>query len=155
METARLQQQREEEAEARRQARAAEKAAEKSGFQRKPLVAPVAAAAKEETPWRRSRPEPAIPAARPESPAPAVGKYRPPIAAAGGGGGGWRAKLEAKQAAAATGGGGGGAAAAPAVVPPSTQASVPMKEESKLDEDGFQTVPVRGAKEVWRPRRGR
>jgi len=36
------------------------------------------------------------------------------------------------------------------------QAPVPLKEETtKMDEDGFQTVPARGAKEVWRPRRGR
>lgn len=55
--------------------------------------------------------------------------------------------MEAKAAAAAGGGGGRDAAAAPA-----NQASVPLKEETKLDEDGFQTVRP---KEVWRPRRGR
>ena len=151
METARLQQQREEEAEARRQARAAEKAAEKTGFQRKPVIAPVAAtAAKEETPWRRSRVDgqQPIPAARPESPAPPVAKYKPPVA----GGGGWRERLEAKQAAAAAAGGRDAAAPPPAVPAPTTQASVPLKEETKLDDDGFQTVRP---KEVWRPRRGR
>lgn len=150
METARLQQQREEEAEARRQARAAEKAAEKAGFQRKPLTAPAATAVKEETMWRRSRVDGQAPipaAARPESPAPAApAKYRPPIAA----GGGWRAKQ-----AAAAGGGGSRDGAAPPVVASPAHAPVPLKEESKLDEDGFQTVPARGAKEVWRPRRGR
>ena len=159
METARLQQQREEEAEARRQARAAEKAAEKAGLLRKPLVAPAAAvAAKEESTWRRTPradgPQPTVPAARSESPAPAVAKYKPPIA-----GGGWRAKMEAKQAAGGGGGGGGreAAAAAPAVVAPSAVqgSSVPLKEESKKDEDGFQTVPTRSTKEPWRPRRGR
>jgi translation initiation factor 3 subunit A len=155
LETARLQQQREEEAEARRQARAAEKAAEKAGSLRKPVVAPVAAAAKEETtPWRRPRADGQQPiaAARSESPAPPVAKYQPPVA----GRGGWRERLEAKQAAAASAGGGGGsrdaAAPAPAVPASTTQASVPLKEETKLDDDGFQTVRP---KEVWRPRRGR
>jgi translation initiation factor 3 subunit A len=104
--------------------------AEKAGFQRKPPAAPAATAVK--------------------APAPAPTKYRLPIAR---GGGGWRAKLEAKQAAA--GGGGSLDGAAPAVVASPAQASVPLKEESKLDEDGFQTVPVRGAKKVWRFRRGR
>jgi translation initiation factor 3 subunit A len=165
METARLQQQREDEAEARRQARAAEKAAEKAGLQRKPLVAPAAAVAtKEESTWRRTPrvdgPQPTVPAARSESPAPPVAKYRPNIA-----GGGWRAKMEAKQAAAAGGGGGGGgsrdaaaaAPAAPAVLAPTAAqaSSVPLKEESKMDGDGFQQVPTRSSKEPWRPRRGR
>ena len=130
VERARLQQQREEEAEARRQARAAEKAAEKAGLQRKPFITPsvVKAAVKEDSVWRRTPADATpIPAARPESPAPAAAKYKPPIA-----GGGWRARLEAKQAA-------GGDA---------------PKEELK-DDDGFQTVQPKATKELWRPRRGR
>ena len=35
---------------------------------------------------------------------------------------------------------------------PKTQATVPLKRDTKLDEDGFQSVR---AKEVCRPRRGR
>ena len=155
LEKARFQQQREEEAEARSQARAAEKAAEKAadkaGLQRKNLFAPTAAA-KEDSPWRRT-PTDGQPA-RSDSPAPAGAKYKPPA---------WRARVEPKQAA------GGGGEAAPAVGAPTpsvaaraaAQASVrahspvPSKEESKKDEDGFQTVPVRSTKEPWRPRRGR
>ena len=164
LETARLQQQREDEAEARRQARAAEKAAEKAGLQRKPLIAPTAvkAVAKEDPIWRRTPADgQPTPAARSESPAPAVAKYKPPIAA--GGGGGWRARQEAKL------GGGGSGEAAPVVTPaPAVPARVvaaqtstrpsspgPSREEPKKDDEGFQTVSSRATKEPWRPRRGR
>lgn len=141
VERARLQQQREEEAEAHRQARAAEKA----GL-RKPPPPPTKASAKEDPVWRRT-PADGQPV-RSESPAPAVAKYKPPIA------GGWRARMEAKQA---------GGEAAPAAVAPTpsvaaravAQTPGPSKEESKKDDDGFQTVPARSSKEVWRPRRGR
>jgi len=78
-----------------------------------------------------------------------------------------RAAIEALEAEARAGGGGGEAAPAVGAPTPSVaaraaaQASVranspvPSKEESKKDEDGFQTVPVRSTKEPWRPRRGR
>ncbi|KAJ7159870.1 translation initiation factor eIF3a [Mycena crocata] len=174
MEKARLQQQREEEAEARRVARAAEKSAPPV---RKPVVpAPPsgvrasAAAANGETGgvWRRGAgsgtPTGSVPAtptragmlgstpprAESPSPSPAAGKYVPGAmraAAAAGAGGGWRERQEAARA----------AAAAPALArvasPAPTPAPAPAKEESSKDDDGFQTVPEK--KGVWRPRRGR
>ena len=69
--------------------------------------------------------------------------------------------MEAKQA------GGGGETASTAPTPAvaartvaaqtsvRSSSPVPLKEEPKKDDDGFQTVPVRGTKESWRARRGR
>jgi translation initiation factor 3 subunit A len=161
-----LQQQREDEALARREAA-------RAAATRKPVAAPTAvpasvraSAGKEDNLWRRSTPVPshgataAAPPAplRSESPAP---KYRPGALSAAGGGGGWRQREEAAKAAAGGGGGGG----RPGAIPPRVTASprpnspAPLKDEPKKDEDGFQTVPTRGAGAgdrggVWRPNRG-
>ncbi|KAF8146234.1 hypothetical protein K438DRAFT_1735013 [Mycena galopus ATCC 62051] len=157
MEKARLQQQREEEAEARRIARLNEKAAPPM---RKPIVpnppsgiraAPVA----EGGVWRRTggagTPAPSAPPTptraaamgtppRAESPSPAAPAKYVPGALRGGapGGSSWRDKY-------ATSGG-------PA--PPGRVASpAPAPADAPKDDDGFQTVPEK--KGVWRPRRGR
>jgi translation initiation factor 3 subunit A len=154
LEKARLQQQREEEAEARRQAR---READKAASTRKPIVAPSAVRANGVDPgWRRETPANSTPPTptrathvveRPESPSPAaaVPKYRPGALA-----GGWRAREEAK--------GKETASAVPARVagtasPRPASPALPAKEEPKTDDDGFQTVDKKGA--VWRPRRGR
>ncbi|KAJ7019631.1 translation initiation factor eIF3a [Mycena alexandri] len=169
LEKARLQQQREDEAEARRQARFAEKSAPV----RKPIVpaartaapaAPAAANGGDGGVWRRpgATPAPSVPATptragtltgtppRAESPSPAVQKYVPGALRGGAPGGGWRERQQAAAAAAASGG-----ASSPARVasPAPAPAAAAPKEEPPKDDEGFQTVPEK--KGVWRPRRGR
>lgn len=159
MEQARLQLQREEEAEARRQARAAEKLAPV----RKPIVvAPpsVAARATNGDVWRRPTPTNSVPATptraslstppRAESPSPAApsNKYRPG-ALSGAAPGGWRAREQTKTAEAPVSRTGTPRPASPA---PSPLVTSP-KEDAKTDDDGFQKVPEKKA--VWRPTRGR
>ncbi|KAJ7725963.1 hypothetical protein B0H16DRAFT_1698201 [Mycena metata] len=151
LEKARLQQQREDEAEARRQARFAESqplSASPSSPPRAPphppppmavtVVVPV-------TPTRAGTLTGTPP--RAESPSPAVQKYVPGALRGGAPGGGWRERQAAAAAAAA-----GGPPSPVRVASPAPAAAAP-KEEPPKDDDGFQTVPEK--KGVWRPRRGR
>ncbi|KAJ6452266.1 hypothetical protein C8R45DRAFT_916283 [Mycena sanguinolenta] len=165
-EQARLQQQREEEAEARRIARANER----SVPVRKPIVpnppssvraAPAAAAAPEGV-WRRGggTPAPSTPSTptraatmtgtppRAESPSPAAPSARYVPGALRGGaptGSSWRDKHASS----------GGPAPLARISSPAPVVPAPSsaKEEPPKDEDGFQTVAEK--KGVWRPRRGR
>ncbi|KAJ6629911.1 hypothetical protein B0H10DRAFT_1985801 [Mycena sp. CBHHK59/15] len=157
LEMARLQAQREEEAEARRIVRAAEKNAPV----RKPIVPTPPSTLRASAPatngegvWRRGATTPAssTPATptrggalgtppRAESPSPAVAKYVPGAlrAAAGGAGSGWRERQEAARNASTNAGTAPARVASPAPVPTSPHA----KEEPVKDDDGFQTVPAK------------
>ncbi|KIY65553.1 hypothetical protein CYLTODRAFT_492209 [Cylindrobasidium torrendii FP15055 ss-10] len=163
-ESARLQRQREEEAEARRAAARAERARPSAPPSRP--VSSIQTADGGSAAWRRSgtpvraagisSPAPA----RPESPAGAPARYRPPGAGApGGGGGGWRDREAARMAAGENGGGSGAATPVRSGTPvrapeaPVRSASPAVKaSEAAKDEDGFQTVAK--PQGVWKPRRG-
>jgi translation initiation factor 3 subunit A len=133
-----LQQNRQEEAEARRQARHLE------------TTAP-ARVKEESTAWRRGQASTVLardgPPSRSESPAlgAAPPKYRPGAFAASGG---WRTREAAS-----------GPTTRPVIGTPSSKSESPAppqvkeKEETRKDEDGFQTVST--GRGVWKPKRGR
>ncbi|KAF8233783.1 translation initiation factor eIF3a [Tricholoma matsutake] len=153
LEKARLQQQREDEAEEHRKARKEAKEAEKASSTRKPVVAQSAVRSNGgQAAWRRETPANSTPptptrasngeesAQRPESPSPAaVPKYRPGALR--------RAREEAKAKEPTT-----AVPARAAASPRPSSPAIPAKEGPKTDDDGFQTVDKKG---VWRPRRGR
>ncbi len=135
-----LQQNRQEEAEARRKARHLETTAPPK---------------EEPTAWRRGQPSTVLardgPPSRSESPAlGAAPKYRP---GAFGTSGGWRAREAAGVAPSPA-----RPTARPVIGTPSSKSESPAppqvkeKEETRNDEDGFQTVPSKG---VWKAKRGR
>jgi translation initiation factor 3 subunit A len=109
-----------------------------------------AAATPERDVWRKSTPAaaPATPT-RETAAAPVEGKYRP--GAFGSGAGGWRAREAAKKEAEAAGGSGAATPVRSESPAPRSPALAPAREETKKDDDGFQTVPSKG---VWRPKRG-
>lgn len=128
-EKARLQLQREDEAEQRRQARAAEQVAEKVGLLRKPTAPSQvgrSTSGTESVPWRRSNSSAAPSATPPRSESPGLKRKAGGVAE-----GGWRQRDARKNAEAAPVRSG-------------------TKEDLKKDDDGFQP-----AKQVYRPRQAR